>query len=175
MTERAPVAAGIEFQASRRKRLHGLLIAGIFTVVGVGAILGDGSWLADGLMIGLVNLALAAAVVVYVARTAWNPGVGMVLDDRGLWFRDWDLPPVPWRHVGDITTVGIRLRPLICVELKDSDAFIAGLDEAARRRCRGNPLIRLPRLMVPNGALDAPLGDVVAAILEARAPAPDEP
>ncbi len=173
MTERAP--AGMEFQVSRRKRLHGLLIAGIFTVVGVGAILGDGSWLADGLMIGLVNLALAAAVVVYVARTAWNPGVGMVLDDRGLWFRDWGLPPVPWRHVGDATTVGIRLRPLIRIELKDFDAFIAGLDEAARRRCRGNPLIRPPRLMIPNGALDAPLGDIVAAIREARALAPDEP
>lgn len=173
MTERAP--ASMEFQVSRRQRLHGLLIAGIFTVVGVGAILGDGSWLADGLMIGLVNLTLAAAVVAYVARTAWNPGVGMVLDDRGLWFRDWGLPPVPWRHVGDVTAVGIRLRPLIRVEMKDWDAFIAGLDQAARRRCRGNPLIRPPRLMIPNGALDAPLDDIVAAIREARAPAPDEP
>ncbi len=175
MTEGAPGAAGMEFPVSRRKRLHGLLIAGIFTVVGVGAILGDGSWLADGRMIGLVNLALAAAVVVYVARTAWNPGVGMVLDDRGLWFRDWGLPPVPWRHVGDVHTVGIRLRPLIRVELKDPDAFIAGLDEAARRRCRGNPLIRPPRLMIPDGAPDAPLGDIVAAIHEAHDSAPDEP
>ena len=172
MTKCAPVVAGMEFQVSRRKRLHGLLIAGIFTVVGVGVILGDDS---DGLMIGLVSLALAAAVVVYVARTAWNPGVGMVLDDRGLWFRDWGLPPVPWRHVGDAYTVGIRLRPLIRVELKDADAFIAGLDAAARRRCRGNPLIRPPRLMIPDGALDAALGDIVAAIREARASGPDEP
>jgi len=164
----------MEFQVSRRKRLHGLVIAGVFAAVGVGAILGAGPGLPDGRMIGLVSLALAAAVVVYVARTAWNPGVGMVLDDRGLWFRDWGLPPVPWHHVGDAHTVGIRLRPLVCVELKDSDAFIAGLDEAVRRGCRGNPLVRPPRLMVPNGALDAPLGDIVAAIREAREPAPND-
>jgi hypothetical protein len=30
-------------------------------------------------------------------------------------------------------------------------------------------------MMIPDGALDAPLGDIVAAIREARVPAPDEP
>ena len=174
MTEDNARAAGINvaFRVSRAKRLHGLVIAGVLAAVGLLAMFAAGPALPDGQLIGLVNLALAGGVVVYVLRTAWNPGVGMVLDDDGLWFRDWGLPPVPWRHVHGAYMTGIRLRPLLCVELGDADVFLGQIDAATRRRCRNNPLVRPPRLMVPNGALDAPLTDVMAAIREARGRAP---
>ena len=173
MTDDNAQAAGIiaAFRVSRAKRLHGLVIAGVLAAVGLLAMFAAGPALPDGQLIGLVNLALAGGVVVYVLRTAWNPGVGMVLDDDGVWFRDWDLPPVPWRHVANAHTAGIRLRPLVHVELHDAETFFARVDADARKPRRANPLVRPTRLTVPNGALDAPLTDIVEAIRAAKAEA----
>ena len=175
MTDDKAQAAGINvaFRFSRAKRVHGLVIAGVLAAVGLLALFAAGPALPDGGLIGLVNLALASGVVVYVLRTAWNPGVGMVLDDDGVWFRDWDLPPVPWRHVANAHTAGIRLRPLVHVELHDAETFFARVDAAARKPRRANTLVRRTRLIVPNGALDAPLNDIVAAIREGMARAAD--
>ena len=133
MTDGNAQAAGVNvaFRSSRAKRVHGLVIAGVLAAVGLLAMFAAGPALPDGQLIGLVNLALAGGVVVYSLRTHWSPGVGMVLDDDGLWFRDWGLPPVPWRHVRGAHMVGIRLRPLLCVELGDADAF---LGRSMRRR-----------------------------------------
>ncbi len=171
MTDDNAQAAGINvaFRSSRAKRVHGLVIAGVLAAVGLLAMFAAGPALPDGQLIGLVNLALAGGVVVYVLRSAWNPGVGMVLDDNGVWFRDWDLPPVPWRHIANAHAAGIRLRPLVHVELHDAETFFARVDAGARKRRRANPLVRPTRLTVPNGALDAPLTDIVEAIREAKA------
>ena len=171
MTNGNAQAAGINvaFRSSRAKRVHGLVIAGVLAVVGLLAMFAAGPGLPDGGLIGAVALVLAGGVVVYVLRTAWNPGVGMVLDDNGVWFGDWDLPPVPWLHVANAHTAGIRLRPLVHVELHDAETFFARVDAAARTPRRANPLVRPTRLIVPNGALDAPLADIVEAIREAKA------
>jgi hypothetical protein len=56
---------------------------------------------------------------------------------------------------------------LLFIELEDAEAFSAHVDESARTRRPPNPLVRDTRLIVPNGALDAPLTEVVAAIREA--------
>lgn len=156
-----------EFHVSSAIRVHGLLIAGVFAIIGIGALIAAGPTLPDGEMIGAVNLALSAGVVVYVLRAARNAGVGMALDGDGIWFRDWNLPPVPWRHVAGARIAGSRIRPLLYIELEDAEAFFAHVDESARTRRPANPLVRDTRLMVPNGALDAPLTEVVAAIREA--------
>ena len=171
MTDEAGVAARDrrEFRGSRRQRLHGLVIAGLLAVVGVGAMLAAGPAVPDGEMIGFVNFALAGAIVVYVVVTKWNPGVAMVLDDNGVWFRDWGLPPVPWRYVANAHTAGIRLRPMVYVDLHDAESFFAQLDASAQNRSRANPHVRPTRLTVPSGALDAPLTDVVEAILAGKA------
>jgi hypothetical protein len=156
-----------EFRVSSTKRLHGLVIAGVFAVVGIGALVAAGTALPDGEMVGAVNLALAIGIALYVLRTTGNPGVGMVLDDDGIWFRDWNLPPVPWRHIAGVRIAGIRIRTLVYIELVDAEAFFAHVDESSQTPRSTNPLVRDSRLMVPNGALDAPLTDVVAAIREA--------
>ena len=160
--------AGIAFGVSRARRTHGLLIAGVLAAAGFAALVFAGPGLPDGEIIGVVNLALAGGVAVYVLRATRDPGVGMVLDDEGVWFSDWALPPVPWRHVQGARVAGSRLRPLLYVELRDPEIFFARVDDAARAPRRANPLVRETRLLVPNGALDAPLGKVAAAIREAH-------
>ena len=170
--DNAPAAGiNVAFRSSRAKRVHGLVIAGVLAAVGLLAIFAAGPGLPDGGLIGAVNLALAGGVVVYVLRAAWNPGVDMVLDDNGVWFRDWDLPPVPWRYVANAYTAGIRLRPMVYIDLNDAESFFAQLDAAAQNRSRASPHVRPTRLTVPNGALDAPLTDIVEAILAGKAQA----
>ena len=115
--------AGIAFGVSRAKRTHGLLIAGVLAAAGFAALVFAGPGLPDGEIIGVVNLALAGGVAVYVLRATRDPGVGMVLDNEGVWFGDWALPPVSWRHVEGARVAGSRLRPLLYVELRDPKIF----------------------------------------------------
>ena len=159
---------------SRTKRLHGLVIATVFFVVGIVSFIVGDAQLADAEQIGLISLVIAAAVVIYVLRTTSSPKVGMVLDDNGLWFRDWDLPPVPWRYVADAYPIGARLRPMICIEMEDADTYFDGLDQATRQRAQRNPLVRPPQLKIRNSILDVPLSDVVAAVKEGRNRAPGQ-
>ncbi len=171
MTNDAGRAAGTrtEFRTSRAKRVHGLLIAGVLALVGLGALIAAGPVVPDGRLIGAINLALAGGVAVYVLRTASNSSLDMVLDDDGIWFRDWNLPPVPWRHVVDASAAGSHLRPMIRVKLREAEFFFAQLDETAPKRRRANPLVHATDLMVPGNALDAPLDDILAAIREGMA------
>ena len=153
-----------EFMASRARRFHGLVIAGVFFVAGIASFLFGSDQIADAEQIGLVCVAIALGVAIYVVRTNSDPEVGMVLDDDGLWFRDWGLPAVPWRYIADAYPIGARLRPMICVEIVNSDVFFSGLDQTTQQRARGNPLVRPPQLKVRNGSLDAALNEIVAAI-----------
>lgn len=160
---------GRTFRGSSSRRTHGLVVAGLLAVVGVIALFSAGPGLPDGELIGALNLVLAGGVAVYVARTAWRPGIDLVLDDDGIWFRGWDLPTVPWRHVAEARMAGSRIRPLLYVELDDPEALFAAIDAAAGKRRAANSLVRETRLLIPNSALDAPLGEVVEAIREAHA------
>ncbi len=51
----------------------------------------------------------------------------------------------------------------------DIGRMIAAIDAAAGKRRAANSLVRETRLLIPNSALDAPLGEVVEAIREAHA------
>ena len=159
---------GRAFRGSSARRVHGLLIAGLLAVVGVIALFSAGPGLPDGELIGALNLVLAGGVAVYVVRTAWHPGIDLVLDDDGIWFRGWDLPPVPWRHVAQARIAGSRIRTLLYVELDDPEALFAAIDAAAGKRRTANALVRTTRLLIPNSALDTPLAEVAEAIREAR-------
>ncbi len=90
----------------------------------------------------------------------------MTIDGEGVWFRDWGLPKVPWRHVSGIRVAGIRLHLLIHIDLIDGETFLAGLDEAQRRSATS--LVGPDRLTAPGGAFEAPIGDVVVALREAH-------
>ena len=152
----------ISFAASPGKRRHGLVIAGLLVVIGFLSLIFAGPGLPDGLMIGGVALALAAGFTLHVLRSTGAAGAVLTIDDEGVWFRDWDLPKVPWRHVAGIHVVGIRLRLLISIDLIGGEAFLAGLNKPA------NPLVRADRLVAPGSAFDAPIGDVVVALREAH-------
>ena len=117
----------ITFAGSPGKRRHGLIIAGLLAVVGVVALLSAGPGLPDGVMIGGLALALAAGFVFHVLRSTSGSGPIMTIDRQGVWFRDWGLPKVPWRHVAGIHVAGIRLHLIIRIDLIDGEAFLAGL------------------------------------------------
>jgi hypothetical protein len=157
-----------EFRVSRTKLQHGVLLGGVLGVIGLAALLLAGPLLPDGRTIGLINLALAAGVLIYVLRTARDPRPRLVVDDAGLWYRDWSLGVVPWAQVADAYIVGSRLNTFACVEVRSPEALLAGLDDKARRRLRSNRLVRPPQLIIPNGALDAGLDEIIAAIHAAR-------
>ena len=148
------------FAGSPGKRRHGLIISGLLAAAGVVAMI---SGVADGMMIGAVVLAMAALFAVHVLRSTGGSDAVMTIDGDGVWFRDWGLPKVPWRHIGGIHVVGIRLRLLIHIDLIDGDAFFAGIGKRP-----ASPLIRPNRLEAPGGAFDAPIGDVVVALREAQ-------
>ena len=156
----------LTFAASPGKRRHGLIIAGLLAAVGVIALIAAGPGLPDGVMIGVVALVLAAGFAVHVLRSTGAADAVLTIDSEGVWFRDWNLPKVPWRHVAGIHVAGIRLHLLIHIDLIDGEAFLAGLDGAPRRPA--NPLVRPDRLVAPGGAFDAPIGDVVVALREAH-------
>ncbi len=156
----------LTFAASPGKRRHGLIIAGLLAAVGVISLIAAGPALPDGVMIGSLALALAAGFAVHVLRSTGAAGDVLTIDSEGVWFRDWNLPKVPWRHVAGIHVAGIRLHLLIHIDLIDGEAFLAGLDGASRRPA--NPRVRPDRLAVPGGAFDAPIGDVVVALREAH-------
>lgn len=156
----------LTFAASPGKRRHGLIIAGLLAAVGVIALIAAGPALPDGVMIGSLALALAAGFAVHVLRSTGAAGDVLTIDSEGVWFRDWDLPKIAWRHVAGIHVAGIRLRLLIHIDLIDGEAFLAGLDGAPRRPA--NPLVGPDRLTAPGGAFDAPIGDVVVALREAH-------
>ena len=159
----------LTFAASPGKRRHGLIVAGLLAAVGVIALIAAGEALPDGVMIGVVALVLAAGFAFHVLRSTGAAGDVLTIDSEGVWFRDWNLPKVPWRHVAGIHVAGIRLRLLIHIDLIDGEAFLAGLaglDGAPRRPA--NPLVRPDRLAAPGSAFDAPIGDVVVALREAH-------
>ncbi len=155
---------GVSFAGSPGKRRHGLIISGLLAVVGIVAMI---SSIADGMMIGAAALAMAALFALHVLRTTGGADAVITIDGDGVWFRDWDLPKVPWRHIGGIHVAGIRLRLLIHMDLIDGEAFFAAIDKPPT-----NPLVRPARLIAPGGAFDAPIGDVVVALREAQENAP---
>ncbi len=158
-----------EFWISPDRLRHGLVLAGAVAAFGLGIALFGGSAVADAPLIGAVLLVLAASVAAFVMRTARDPEPRMVLGAYGVWFRDWGLPTVPWPSVSKIYSVGSRIQALICVEVDGWEELAAALDDATRERCRSNRLVRWPKLMVPNSALDASFDEILTALREAKA------
>ncbi len=153
-----------EFHTSRTRVQHGILLSVMLALVGVWALLFAGPSVRDAELVGAVALALAAVVSFVVLRNARDIRERMVLSGEGVWFRDWEVGPVPWAAIDDAYTGGSRLQAFVCLHLRDPDGFLAGLPEAERKALRRNRLYRPPELRIPHGALDAPLAEILAAI-----------
>ena len=49
--------------------------------------------------------------------------------------------------------------------MRDPEGFLAGLPETERKALHSNRLGRMPELRIPHGTLDAPLDEVLTAIM----------
>ena len=157
-----------EFRASRSRVQHGILLSVVLALIGLWALLFAGPSVRDAELVGAVALIMSAVMLVVVRRNARDIRARMVLDGAGIWFRDWEIGPVPWAAVGDAYTSGSRLQAFVSLRLRDPEGFLAGLPEAERKALRANRLYRSPALRLPHGALDAPLDQVLAAIKTIR-------
>jgi len=166
-TDREIVPDTLTIGVSKSRRLHAMIVAGLLSVVGVVAFFfGDGHT-GDGELIAIVCLCLAAWML-YSSRSALTKGTAMTINADGIWYRDWGLPVVPWRHIADAYPDGSRIRLLLRIDLKDAEAFFASLDDKTQRRAKRNALIKKDRLVIPHNALEMPIADMASAIRDAR-------
>jgi len=161
-----------EFRVSRTKLQHGMLLAGFLGLIGVYFLVTNGPDTPSAGWAGAINLVLAAAVAISVYVIAHDRRPRMVIDAQGLWYRDWSLPPIPWNAIDAVGFRGARMQSFIEIDLRDAKALINALPDGQRRRLRGNRLVQPPHLIIQNGALDAPLDEIHAAIVEWLPPTP---
>jgi hypothetical protein len=121
----------------------------------------------DAELIGALHLGLAAAVAMSAAYFARDRSPHLVIDDEGIWFRGWRVGKLSWTEVSDAYLGGSRTRGYLCVRVHDSERLLAALNEDECKRLARNPLVHLPELRVPNGALNASL-DEIEAVIRAR-------
>jgi hypothetical protein len=153
-----------EYRIARSKTQHGLLLGVVLLVIGLAVMAIGEPTIPDAGFVGAINLALAAVVLAVVWRGARDPRPRMVLDQDGVWYRDWGIEAVPWREIAHAAIGGSRMQSYLGVTLADAARFQAGLSDAARKKLGSNSLVRLPELRIPHGALDAPLDELLTAI-----------
>lgn len=153
-----------EFRASRIRVQHGILLGAVLALIGLGTLLFAGTAVRDADLVGGVVLVLSAVMLAVTWRNARDARARMVLGSDGIWFRDWNIHPVPWAVFDDAYTSGSRLQAFVALHLHDSDGFLAGLPEAERKSLSANRLARMPELRIPHGTLDASLDEVLTAI-----------
>ncbi|MFQ5939747.1 MAG: hypothetical protein ACE5KL_06740 [Alphaproteobacteria bacterium] len=150
--------------AFHAKTFHGKVVGGILATAGVIFLLAPEAYVPDGMLIGLVMIALGAGVLLVTARTGSGKRPRLIVDDKGIWHRDWGLDVVPWDAISRVYMRGPRFKITICVELKDPESFVAAMAPADRSRLRSKPLVRLPVLRIPPKALDATMDELLTAL-----------
>jgi hypothetical protein len=153
-----------EFQTSRTKFQHGILLTVMLALVGLWALLFAGSSVRDAEWVGAIALAMSAVMLFVALRNARDTSARMVLEGDGIWFRDWQIGLVPWAAFDDVYTSGTRVQAFASLHLRDPDGFLADLPEAERKALRGNRLMKAPELRIPHGVLDATLDEIVTAV-----------
>lgn len=143
---------------------HGMLLAGSVAAIGVVMIVAGPAVVPDAHLAGLVLLAASVGVLLMVRRQSRDTAPRLVFDRNGVWYRDWGLDPVPWTEIASAQVVGSRVRARLCIELAEGHTVLDGLDGEARAKLTRNPLVRPPKLYVPDGTLDTPLPEIAAAI-----------
>ncbi len=154
-----------EFQVAAAKTKHGLILAGLLLVVGLGILLFGADRVEGHLATGGLALLLGLGVVAYTLRARRQAGPQLRIDKAGVWFRDWGLC-VPWRDIEDVYQTGTRLQPFVTLRLRDPQAFLVGLDPQDAKALRGNRLWKAPELKIPNAAVEASQREVLEAVLQ---------
>lgn len=141
-----------------------MLLAAVLGVIGVAAIVAGDDVIPGAVLVGVVNLTVAAGIYYSVQRTARDHRPQMVLDSEGIWYRHWGVGKVRWAELLDAYPGGARIQTYINLRLADPEGFMTALPDAERVKLKGNRLYRSPELRIPHGALNAPLGEILAAI-----------
>ena len=144
--------------------LHGKVVGGFLISVGVIFLLVPETVVSGGMLIGFAMLALGASVFLMIVWTASDKRARMIVNDEGVWHREWGLNVIPWNEISRVYMQGLRWDIKICVELKNPERFLATMSPADRSRLRSNPLIKLPELRLPPSALDATVDELLTAL-----------
>ncbi len=165
------MAAGGERVAYLTRVYDRLLIGGLLFVLGLLVLLGVMSDIRDPLLVGWFNLGLGAAILAYTGYTASRREPRLVIDEDGVWCADWGLEAIPWGEIEAFYVVGGKMRRNICLELRDPAALTDGLPDAALRALERNRLVKLPRLLLPSGALNVNAHKLLAQLIRRLAEA----
>ncbi len=153
-----------EFRGAKTKVWHGVLLGAVLAVIGLTVMTFSGSSIPNAELIGAVILVLAVAVLAVGLRGALDRQARLVLDGSGVWYRDWGIGAVPWREIAHASLGGAGMKTYLGVELRDTMGFMADLTASEQEHLHHNHLVRLPVLLVPQGAFDASLDEILAAV-----------
>ncbi len=151
---------------SHTKIQQGYLLAGFMFISGLALMfyLKDASQ--DATLIGMVNIVFAAFILFMTRRTLRNSQRLLVINDDGVWFRDWKGPVIPWKQILNVKVGGSRIKASVQITLKNPDAVVTLLDASDRTGFEKNPLVNMPVLKIPNATLSVPLDEVAEKIKE---------
>ena len=144
--------------------LHGKVIGAGVAMLGLLMLLIPDLAVEDAPLVGVMMVVVGATFFYMSLRQSMTKEARLTVDADGVWFRDWRMDAVPWREIADVYTAGSRLKPVICIELKDTAGFTARLPEEQRARLWRNPLVRMPVLRIPPKTIDAPAEKILAAL-----------
>ena len=166
---RAPVT----FARSKSRRAQGFVLSGVLTAVGLATIVLSGGLGESYVWTGGLLVVLGLVFLVQAIRTSRDTAPWLVIDARGLWYKEWGLPPVPWPEIADLYQTGSRFQAFLAVALRDQEAYFAGLAERGEGRVRPGRLIRPGLLLIPANTLDSNFRQVQIAIERIRTSGPD--
>lgn len=145
---------------SKNKVQQGFLLAGFLVVSGFVLMFVLNSASQDAALIGMINIAFGVLVFFMAKRSAANSKRLLVLNDEGVWYKDWKGPVIPWEQIAHFQLGGSRIKASLQVTLKDPETVITMLDVADRAAFEKNPLYNSPVIKIPNGSLAEPLETV---------------
>ena len=148
---------------SKSRRLHSVVVSGVLGLIGGGVLLFGEGHIEDYQMVGLFCWGLLV-VNLFFSQKFWKKGVALTVDQKGMWYCDWDLPTVPWRYISTVCSSGSRIRPMLKVDLLEKEAFFASLDNEIREKLRGNVLVKPDCLFIPVGNLETPTPEITSFI-----------
>ncbi len=152
-----------EYETGTSKLRHGMILAGGLIVIGLWILLLAGDSIPDRQITGAAAIALGAGVGFYAWWTGRAAGVVLRIDASGVWFKGWGVT-VPWPEIGEILHTGHKLQPFVSLRIRNPDRFPGSLPPGETRKLKGGRLWKSPYFRIPNGSVDAPQPELLAAL-----------
>lgn len=152
-----------EYQIGKSKLRHGLILGGGLCVVGLWVLLLAGDSIPDRQLTGVAAIALGAGVGFYAWWTSRGANAVLRIDASGVWFKDWGIT-VPWPEISQILHTGHKLQPFVSIQISEPDRFLSSLPPGVTRKLNSGRLWKSPCFRIPNGTVDAPQPELLAAL-----------